>query len=120
MAGFPARLYRQDIKRQGRDVVLVRKPTAQVDPAKPWLGPVAPGAPDRITVRAKPKAFSTDEIDALDPVVILHQGRVAITDTVEAVRASNNDHVQDLLQRRPRRDPVDADAYLDRLTEGHF
>ncbi len=55
-----------------------------------------------------------------DRITILHQGRVAVTDSVEAVRASDNDHVQDLLQRRPRKDPVDADAYLDRLTQGHF
>ena len=29
-------------------------------------------------------------------------------------------YVQDLLQRRPRQDPVDAEAYLNRLTDGHF
>lgn len=55
-----------------------------------------------------------------DRITILHQGRVAVTDTVEAVRTSENEHVQDLLQRRPRRDAVDAEAYLNRLTDGHF
>ena len=56
-------------------------------------------------------------------VVVTHELesaiKIAITGTIEEVRQSDNQRIQDLLNRRPRRDPVDADAYLDRLT-GHM
>jgi phospholipid/cholesterol/gamma-HCH transport system ATP-binding protein len=32
---------------------------------------------------------------------------------------ADNERIQDLLNRRPRETPVDADAYLRRLTEEH-
>jgi phospholipid/cholesterol/gamma-HCH transport system ATP-binding protein len=49
---------------------------------------------------------------------VLDSGRILMTGTVAEVRGSDNARVQDLLNRRPRRDPIDADAYLERLTEG--
>ena len=58
-------------------------------------------------------------ITIADRIAIVDQGKIAITGTIEEVRQSDNQRVQDLLNRRPRRDPVDADAYLDRLT-GHM
>ena len=48
---------------------------------------------------------------------MLDQGHVLMTGTVDAVRASGNERIQDLLNRRPREVSVDADAYLRRLTE---
>ncbi len=54
-----------------------------------------------------------------DRITVLDQGRIAITDTVEAVRNTDNERVQDLLQRRPRHEELDADAYLARLTVHH-
>lgn len=52
-----------------------------------------------------------------DTITVLDQGSVLMTDTVDAVRRSDNTRIQDLLNRRPREVVVDADAYLRRLTE---
>ena len=40
-----------------------------------------------------------------------------MTGTVAEVRASDNERIQDLLNRRPREVEVDTDEYLRRLTE---
>lgn len=52
-----------------------------------------------------------------DSITMLDQGRVILTGSADAVRASDNERIQDLLNRRPREVEVDADAYLKRLTE---
>ncbi|WP_313918956.1 ATP-binding cassette domain-containing protein [Tahibacter sp.] len=63
----------------------------------------------------------THELDSAfkiaDTITVLDQGSVLMTDTVDAVRRSDNERIQDLLNRRPRDVVVDADAYLRRLTE---
>ena len=52
-----------------------------------------------------------------DTITVLDHGEILMTGSVAAVRASPNERIQDLLNRRPREVPVDADAYLRRLTE---
>jgi phospholipid/cholesterol/gamma-HCH transport system ATP-binding protein len=52
-----------------------------------------------------------------DTITVLDQGEILLTGTVDEVRASGNERIQDLLNRRPREVLVDADAYLRRLTE---
>jgi phospholipid/cholesterol/gamma-HCH transport system ATP-binding protein len=52
-----------------------------------------------------------------DTITVLDQGEILMTGTVAAVRAADNERIQDLLNRRPREVHVDADAYLKRLTE---
>jgi phospholipid/cholesterol/gamma-HCH transport system ATP-binding protein len=52
-----------------------------------------------------------------DTITVLDQGRVLLTGTVDEVRHAADARIQDLLQRRPREIPVDADAYLRRLTD---
>jgi len=52
-----------------------------------------------------------------DTITVLDQGNILMTGPVAAVRASDNERIQDLLNRRPREVQVDADAYLRRLTE---
>lgn len=54
-----------------------------------------------------------------DTITVLDQGRILMTGTVEEVRSSTNERIQDLLNRRPREVHVDADEYLRRLTEEH-
>jgi len=51
-----------------------------------------------------------------DSITVLDQGRILLTGTADEVRASDNERIQDLLNRRPREVEVDADAYLKRLT----
>lgn len=63
----------------------------------------------------------THELDSAfkiaDTITVLDQGRVLLTGTVDEVRGSANDRIQDLLNRRPREIEVDVDDYLRRLTE---
>jgi len=51
-----------------------------------------------------------------DRITMLDQGKIIITDTVENVRNSTLARVQDMLNRRPRQEELDTEAYLKRLT----
>jgi phospholipid/cholesterol/gamma-HCH transport system ATP-binding protein len=52
-----------------------------------------------------------------DSITVLDQGKVLLTGSVAEVKASDNERIQDLLNRRPREVEVDVDDYLRRLTE---
>lgn len=52
-----------------------------------------------------------------DTITVLDQGQVLMTGTAAAVRASDNERIQDLLNRRPREVEINVDDYLRRLTE---
>lgn len=62
----------------------------------------------------------THELDSAfkiaDKITVLDQGSVLMTGTVAEVKASSNERIQDLLNRRPRDQEVDVDEYLKRLT----
>ena len=64
----------------------------------------------------------THELDSAfkiaDRITFLSGGKVLLTGTVDEVRASDIPEIQNLLNRRPRNDVIDADEYLNRLT-GH-
>lgn len=51
-----------------------------------------------------------------DRITVLDQGNILMSDTVEAVRGCANERIQNLLNRRPRTEQVDPEAYLARLT----
>ncbi len=51
-----------------------------------------------------------------DRITVLEKGRLVITGTVDEVRATDNQRVQDLFNRRPRNEAVNPDEYLHRLT----
>ncbi len=51
-----------------------------------------------------------------DRIAILDNGRILMTGSVDAIKASTDRRIQDLLNRRPREEAVDAEAYLERLT----
>lgn len=51
-----------------------------------------------------------------DRITVLGGGRLVVTGTVDEVRNCADERVQDLLNRRPRREALDADEYLARLT----
>ncbi|MCC7411201.1 MAG: ABC transporter ATP-binding protein [Gammaproteobacteria bacterium] len=53
-----------------------------------------------------------------DRIAVLGDGRVLIDGTVAQVRASRDPRVRNLIERRPRDEDVDPDAYLGRLTGG--
>ena len=64
----------------------------------------------------------THELDSAfkiaDRITVLDDGKILLTGTVDEVQNSDNERVQDLLNRRPRDEEIDADAYLQRLTGG--
>ncbi len=51
-----------------------------------------------------------------DQITVLGQGKVLMTGTVEEIHNSDNEVIQDMLNRRPRDNAIDADEYLNRLT----
>jgi phospholipid/cholesterol/gamma-HCH transport system ATP-binding protein len=51
-----------------------------------------------------------------DRITILDQGHILASERVEAIRSSNNERVQNLLNRRSVEQEVDATEYLKRLT----
>jgi len=51
-----------------------------------------------------------------DRITVLGQGRVLMTGTVDEVQHSDNEVIQDMINRRPRDEAVNADDYLARLT----
>ena len=63
----------------------------------------------------------THELDSAlsiaDRITVLAQGDVLMTGTVDEVRASDNERIQDLLNRRIRSTEFDAEDYLQRLTQ---
>ena len=55
-----------------------------------------------------------------DRITVLDQGRILMSDTVDAVRASDNPRIQSLLNRTPRNEAINADEYMERLTREIF
>lgn len=51
-----------------------------------------------------------------DRITVLDNGKILLTGTVEEVRNSNIQRVQDLLNRRSRDEEINAEEYMDRLT----
>lgn len=51
-----------------------------------------------------------------DRITVLDQGRILMSDTAAAVRASEHPRIRSLLDRTPRHDAVNPDEYLERLT----
>jgi phospholipid/cholesterol/gamma-HCH transport system ATP-binding protein len=51
-----------------------------------------------------------------DRITVLDQGDVLVSDTVEIVKNSDNERIQDLLHRRARKENTDHEDYLNRLT----
>jgi phospholipid/cholesterol/gamma-HCH transport system ATP-binding protein len=51
-----------------------------------------------------------------DRITVLDHGKIIACGSVEEVRGSELPRIQDLLQRRPGRNEIDADDYLHRLT----
>ena len=66
----------------------------------------------------------THELDSAfkiaDRITVLDQGRILMSDTVAAVRGSDNPRIQSLLNRTPRHDAINADEYMERLTREIF
>lgn len=122
----PAELSGGMLKRAGLARSLIMDPELLFfDEPSAGLDPVVSAELDALILRLR-EALSmtivvvTHELESAfgiaDRILVLDQGRVLVTGTVEEVRNTDNARVQDLLNRRPRNEPVDAEAYLRRLT----
>jgi len=89
------------------------------------LDPVVSAELDSLIMRLK-EAMSvtivvvTHELESAlkiaDRITVMGDGRVLMTGTVDEIRNSTDETIQDMLNRRPREEPVNAEDYLSRLT----
>jgi phospholipid/cholesterol/gamma-HCH transport system ATP-binding protein len=130
LSGFehlmPAELSGGMIKRAALARAVVMDPKLLFcDEPSAGLDPVVAAALDELILRLRSAlgmtvVVVTHELDSAfkiaDRIVVLDRGRILVTGTVEAVRASDSERVQNLLNRRLRTEALDPEAYLHRLT----
>jgi len=89
------------------------------------LDPVVSAELDELILRLKEAmnvtiVVVTHELESAfkiaDRITVLGQGNVLMTGTVEEVQNSDDEVIQDMLNRRPRDEAVNAEEYLARLT----
>lgn len=124
----PAELSGGMIKRAALARAIVMDPKLLFfDEPSAGLDPVVAAELDELILRLRDSmkmtiVVVTHELESAfkiaDKITILDQGRILQSGSVEQVRGSTLPRVQDLLQRRARREQVEADEYLKRLMEG--
>ncbi|MCW9059370.1 MAG: ABC transporter ATP-binding protein [Gammaproteobacteria bacterium] len=131
LAGFerlmPAQLSGGMIKRAALARALVMDPSLLFfDEPSAGLDPVVSADLDELILRLRDALrvtilVVTHELDSAfriaDRITVLDQGRILITGTVEEVRNSPSERVQNLLNRRSEEIDVDPEEYLRRLTD---
>ncbi len=131
MAGFeklmPAQLSGGMIKRAALARAIVMDPNMLFfDEPSAGLDPVVSADLDELILRLRDAmqvtiVVVTHELESAfriaDRILVLDKGKVLITGTVEEVKNSDNQRVQNLLNRRAEDVIVDPEEYLQRLTE---
>ena len=130
LAGFedlmPSELSGGMIKRAAFARAIIMDPTILFcDEPSAGLDPVVSAALDQLILRLRDAMqmtiiVVTHELESAfriaDRIAVLDQGHILSIGTVEEVKNSDDERVQDLLQRRLQEDELDPDAYLARLT----
>ena len=89
------------------------------------LDPVVSAELDELILRLKEAmnvtiVVVTHELESAfkiaDKITVLGQGKVLMSGTVDEVQNSDNEVIQDMLNRRPRDEAINAEEYLARLT----
>ena len=124
---MPAELSGGMVKRAALARAIIMDPTLLFfDEPSAGLDPVVSAGLDELILRLRDTmgvtvVVVTHELDSAfriaDRITVLDRGRVLISDTKEAVRDSDNERVQNLLNRRIEEVRVNADEYLRRLTD---
>ena len=123
---MPAQLSGGMIKRAALARAIVMDPKLLFfDEPSAGLDPVAASELDDLILKLRESmnmtiVVVTHELDSAfkiaDRITVLDQGKILMSDTVDAVKNSKISRVQDLLNRRSRHEEINAEDYLNRLT----
>jgi phospholipid/cholesterol/gamma-HCH transport system ATP-binding protein len=130
LAGFedlmPAELSGGMVKRAALARAVVMDPQILFcDEPSAGLDPVVSAAIDDLLLRLRDALHMsivviTHELESAfkiaDRITILDHGKVLLVGSVEEVKASKNERIQNILHRRNEEEILDLDAYLERLT----
>ncbi len=125
---MPAQLSGGMIKRAALARAIVMDPKLLFfDEPSAGLDPVVSAELDELILKLRDSmqmsiVVVTHELDSAfkiaDRITVLDHGKILLAGSVDEVRNSPIERIQDLLNRRPRQDEIDTDAYLRRLTGG--
>ncbi len=132
LAGFehlmPAQLSGGMVKRAALARAIVMDPGILFfDEPSAGLDPVVAADLDNLILRIRDAmkvtmVIVTHELESAfkiaDRITVLDRGRILMVGTVDEVRSSDNPRIRNLLTRTSEDEPVNADEYLQRLTEG--
>ena len=130
LAGFedlmPAELSGGMIKRAAMARAIIMDPKILFcDEPSAGLDPVVASQLDDLILKLRDAmgmsiVVATHELDSAfkiaDRITVLDKGDILMSDTVEAIRNSTNERIQNILNRRTEEETLDADEYLARLT----